>query len=303
MAASVQPEPVQTPPATESPAQATTTATEQAAVVEAAAEPQPNKLLELMEANMRDQAARLRVLDEENRRLRNAGQQAELNPPIQSGQPANDFWADPAANIQKLIREETQRAVKPLYDFKTQMERQSGYEGLKTRFKSDPRYAEIFPKIEAMVDHMMQGAEANDQNMQLAVLSAIGTVVTGQAPGITLTPAANGGQPASASGQPPAGTPPANNQPPAGRVITPAHLRSTPVSMQPEATTPATRDLTELESRLARERGQTKEEFLQWLDLPATEVATSKIGKPKADPNAANPQSQVQRVTTQQPTR
>jgi len=297
MAAPVQPEQVQTeqPPAqTETPAAdlPTTTATEQPA-------PQNNRLLELMEANMRDQAARLRTAEAENTRLRNAGQQSELNPPIPT-ETAGDFWQNPAANIQKLIREETQRAVKPLYDFKTQMERQSGYDGLKSRFKNDPRYAEIFPKIEGMVDQMMTGAEANDQNMQLAVLSAIGSVVTGQVPGVQLTPA-NGQQQqqqTQVTGAPPSNQP----QQQQGRVITPAHLRSTPVTLQPENNAPATRDLTELEARLAKERGLNKEEYLQWLDLPATQVATSTIGKPKPDANA-NPQSQVQRATNTQPTR
>ena len=253
---------------------------------------QPNRLLELMEANMREQAQRLRALESENNQLRNVRQTEELNPPIQPGQQdAEAFWRDPAANIQRLIREETQRAVKPLYDFKTQMERQSGYDGLKNRFRADRRYAEMFPKIEALVDQLMSNADPTEQNMQLAVLSAIGTVVTGQAPGVTI------GGPPTTTTQPTNGQPPQTTQ--ETRVITPAHLRSSPPQPVVENAPPKLRDLTELESRLARERGQSKEEFLQWLDVPATEVATSRIGKPEKPPENPNPQSQVQRNINQ----
>lgn len=272
----------QTPPAEQSSQTTSTPASTEAP-------PQPNKLLELMEANMREQAQRLREQDRVIQDLQTRRQSEDLNPPIQAGQDAEAFWRDPAANIQKLIRDETQRAVKPLYDFKTQMERQSGYDSLKSRFRSDRRYAEMFPKIEGLVDQLMSSAEPNEQNMQLAVLSAIGTVVTGQAPGVTIGPSTT------------ATTQPNNGQPPTQetRVITPAHLRSSPSQQMPETNAPKLRDLTELEERLRKERSQSKEEYLAWLDLPATEVAGSQLGKMKKDEQNPNPQSQVQRNVNQ----
>jgi hypothetical protein len=248
------------------------------------------RLLALYEQGMREahqRASRLQdQLDQQDRTRREA---VHNEPPVVPEISASEFWNKPLPHIAQIIRDETRKAVQPLYEFKQQVENQTKYDHVKNRFKADPRYREIFPKIENIVDQMMNGQDPNDALMNATILSAIGALHTGQLPGVTLEAPANNNN----RGEPPVREQPANQG--SERVVTPPHLRPSPMQQQQQDNKPKLRDLTELEDRLRRENGQTKEEFLGWLDLPATEVATSKIGRPLAQPNQ-NPDSQVVRT-------
>lgn len=252
------------------------------------------RLLALYEANMREAHQRASRLEEELNRRSRAEEQAQQNQPPQVPEiSASEFWNKPLPHIAQIIRDETRRAVQPLYEFKQQVENQSKYDNLKSRFKNDPRYREIFPKIEGIVDQMIQGsgAEPTDALMNATILSAIGALHTGQIPGVTLeAQGSNNNQNGNTQqmGQ-------QTSQAQDARVITPPHLRPSPVVQQPSDNKPKLRDLTELEDRLRRENNMSKEEFLQWLDVPPHEVAHAKIGK---QAQQENPQSQVQRSAT-----
>lgn len=254
------------------------------------------RLLELYEQNLREAHQNSQRLQSElDRRDREAAAQAAGAPPNVPDINPSEFWNKPLPHIAQIIREETRKAVQPLYDFKEQIENETRYERLKTKFRNDVRYREIFPKIEGVVDQMVlnSGAEVNDALLNATILSAIGALHTGQLPGIELD-VGTGRQPANRNGEPPPRTGESRE---ATRVITPPHLRP---NAAPQITggdaKPKLRDLTELEDRLRRENNQTKEEFLQWLDLPSTEVATSTIGKPPKPDATTNPGSQVVRV-------
>ena len=253
------------------------------------------RLLGLYEENMRAAHQRASQLQQELDRRDRAAQDAQNNAPPQVPEiTASEFWNKPLPHIAQIIRDETRKAVQPLYEFKQQVENQNKYDGLKGRFKNDPRYKDIFPKIENIVDQMIQqsGAEPTEALMNATILSAIGALHTGQLPGVTLDePRSNGNTQGNQNqmGQ-------QNSQAQDTRVITPPHLRPSAPNIQPQDTKPKLRDLTELEDRLRRENNMTKEEFIQWMDLPAHEVAHAKIGKaPPPDQNQNN-QSQVQRI-------
>jgi hypothetical protein len=224
-------------------------------------------------------------LDQQDRERKQAVIDA---PPVVPEITASEFWNKPLPAIAEIIRSETRKAVQPLYEFKQEIENQNKYEKVKLRFKSDPRYRDIFPKIEGIVDQLMTGQDPSDALMNASILSAVGALHTGQIPGMETV---NGQRetPNSTSVT-------TNPNQAAERVITPAHLKPSPIAQQlSQDNKPKLRDLTELEERLRRENQQTKEEFLGWLDLPATEVATSKLGK-VAPAATQNPESQIVRT-------
>jgi hypothetical protein len=67
-------------------------------------------------------------------------------------------------------------------------------------------------------------------------------------------------------------------------VTTPAHLRPSAPAVpgaEPGNEKKELRTLTENEKRLARERHQSDEQFLAWLDVPPESVVFSTIGKPE----------------------
>jgi hypothetical protein len=259
-------------------------------------ESRADRLLGLYEQQMRESHRRASELEQELRRRDDEARQREQNtPPSVPDVNPTEFWNKPLPHIAQIIREETRKAVQPLYEFKTQIENQNKYEMVKNRFKVDPRYRDIFPKIEGIVDQLMlqSGAEPSDNMMNATILSAIGALHTGQIPGVTLdTPTTNA--PANLN-QPENNTNAATNQQGNRPVITPAHLRPNPVSQNLGGDQkPKLRELTELEARIARENSMTKEEYLNWMDEDPTKVAHSKIGKVT---QVQNPDSQVVRGT------
>ena len=279
MAAPVAPEPVKPPTEPAAPASPPTPTNPPAA--EPAAD--NRRMLDLYEATLRENHQRITRMERELEESR-AATAAAAAPPTATQTP-DEFWKNPAQHIRELIKEETTRAVKPLYDFKDRFEARSAYDTLKDRFRSDPRYKEIFPKIEGAVDQLLSRAEKIDENiMNTAVLSAAGALALGMIP-----------QPGATAGNQPA-TPqtPANPNTPAAPtpgapvqrsdLVTPPHLRPSGAA-QHTTDEPAGRkvELTELQKRLARENGMTEQQYVDWLELPADKVTTAKIGiEPKA---------------------
>lgn len=202
---------------------------------------------------------------------------------------ATDFLNDPVSHITRIVKEQTEIAIKPLREFKDQLANESRYDKAKEKFRVDPRYKEIFPKIEGVLNSMMAGRDPTDEMMNAMILGAVGAYTTGQIPGIKYeAPAA---QVTTTTEQP------ANKEQRGSEQVTmPAHLRSSGQPAQRNDGKPQVRELTENEDRLRRERGMTKEDFLGWIDLPPDQVVVSKIGKPpvnnesqvsKSNPNNA----------------
>ncbi|HEX9430477.1 MAG TPA: hypothetical protein VF944_08880 [Candidatus Bathyarchaeia archaeon] len=208
---------------------------------------------------------RMRGVDERVRKLEAPAPDAdELN---------QEFWKNPIGAMQTLIQEELKRTVGPLNDFRVRTEGASAYDRMKAGLKA--QYGDIWPHIEGTIDSFVEqavaaGNEVNNQLLGVAALAASGAYYRGQLPGVA------------APTTTPRPTPP---QPPTTEptVVTPPHLRpSAPTVPGTEAgTKKERRELTENERRLARERGQSPEQYLDWLDVPPEEVVRSQIGRPE----------------------
>lgn len=211
------------------------------------------QIMNLYDQVIREKDAQIRRLLEEQQ------QQAQpQTPPLSADEQKNRFFNEPM----NVIREEINRSVAPLLEFTKKFNQQNVYTELKGRYKNDPRFAQIFPQIEATVDSIMANSEVNEQNMYAAILSAIGMLTTGLIPGgapnTTSTPTA-----------------PTTSQTPKPPVTTPAHLRPTAPAAPQKQKAPV-RQLTENERRLARMHGMTPEQYIAYMELDSTQVATYK---------------------------
>lgn len=194
-----------------------------------------------------------------------------------------EFWKNPVGVMNKLIQAELQKTVGPLNERLTRDSTLTAYDRAKLTLKT--QYADIWGSIEPYVDQFVQqatsqGMEVNDQLMNVAALTASGAYYRGQIPGAT--PGAPNPNPTPAPVTP--ATPPNPNPAPQtpASVFTPPHLRpSAPVIPGQEPQKVERRQLTENERRLARERKQTDEQYLDWLEVPPEGVIHSSLGKPE----------------------
>lgn len=184
----------------------------------------------------------------------------------------NAFFNNPKGETRNIVAEEMGKQLAPLLEFVKQVPR-PGNETLKNRIKYDPRYASYFsqdPLVEQAFDAVVANTPRVDEGVAHAIMSqVIGWQVTGQLrtvlglPNVPVTT-----QPAPT---PTPTTMPNQPAPPYMPPTAPATPRTTP--------TKSVRELTENERRLARERGMSPEQYLQWLEVPADQVVRSDIGR------------------------
>lgn len=231
---------------------------------------QPSRYADILEATLKEQQRTIQQLQNQINAPR-----TEEAPTLTEEEARQLFYNNPLQVLDdrdKKLMQALQRTIDPLIEFTKSM-RGDGtpYGKLKNQFRSDPRFSAALndPAVDQAIDRLMDKAELSEANMMQAVVSAVGMKNMGLLGMVGIN------QPAT----PP--TPPPTNTPTSNTVI-PAHLRPTaPASPANPNKKPELRELTELEMRICRERGMTKEDYLAWLDVPDTDVPTSKIGLAK----------------------
>jgi hypothetical protein len=233
----------------------------------------------LLEASIREQNQRIQSQQDEIRQIKSA--------PASTTQPVVPAQADPTTffnNPQGVLAEFEDRikthfadTVKPLQDFVRGMKGDgTPYGNLKAQYANDPRFASQLanPKISIAVDKILEGQQSVTPDIMAgAIIQAAGMEVTGQLDSALVRAGVPLSQFSSSNSQ--------QNQPPQNMRITPPHVPPTPPAApitQPATTAPE--PLTELQKRMARERGQTEEQYREWLNVPASNVVGSKIGRP-----------------------
>ena len=235
------------------------------------------RLLAAQESLLREQQQELARLRQGQRTIESRVATIENPPPSREDQNQR-FWKDPVGVVGELIQGELKKTVDPINQYIAGQRTETAYDRMKARLKGE--YGDLWPHIEGEVDRFVQAAsgagnQINDDLLNVAALAATGAYHRGLLGGPH-------------SGEAPNGTPPAPPQappqpaPPVSRDMTPPHLRpsapSVPGHERPQGR--QYRDLTENEARLARERGMTKEAFLDWIEVPPDQVVHSKIGRP-----------------------
>ena len=221
------------------------------------------------------------TLRENNRTIQSMNERGTTTPPASTPPPARDpvaerqeFFNDPAEITRRTVRAELEQTVAPLLEFVKELKGQGMIGRLKEQVKTDPRFAPMWDSaVEQAVDATLAKVapdQLNEHTVRAATVQAIGLKAMGMLEGSSPPPNSN----------------PNPNPAPTGerRVQTPAHMRpSAPPAPSGNGNKPKLRALTENEERLRRENKQTHEDFLFWLELPASEVTTatppSKRGK------------------------
>lgn len=233
-----------------------------------------SRYISTLEETLREQN---RHIQELTTKLSSTPEPVHREPEKTTEERRQEFFNDPVEANRRLIREELQSTVAPLVEFVNQLKGGTKTDELVNRFKNDVRFSGMWDNdVEAFVRNQVKNVSAdqlNDNVFGTVVVSAIGMKATG------ILPKANGNGFADPSSR---NTPaPAPNPNPTPMPTTPPHMRpSAPPgpSGNPEGKKKA-RELTELERRLARERRMTDAEYLEWLEVPATDVVNSAIGK------------------------
>lgn len=199
------------------------------------------------------------TLQENNRTIQQlANRTTEPQQPTESVEERNKrFFVEPTA----IVREEVAQAVAPLNAFVQQFQRKTEYDRLKSKFQVNPMYAGHLSdsRVSAFVDQVFDSGkvEVNDATMQQAIIMGVGQAAMG------------------ALGAAPTTTQQQEQQ---VRVDPPTQRPSAPNAPR-QVTKPAVRALTENEKTIARMKGMTDEQYLAWLNVPASAVASSQIGK------------------------
>lgn len=234
-----------------------------------------DRLIAAQEAALRETNAQLQAAARQNaeltQRLRDFdGRIKRVEHPEVPIEDRNEaFWKNPVGTIQELVQSELKKTVDPLNEFRKEVQGQTAYDRMKANLKTE--YTDIWPQIESTVDDFVQkaaaaGNEVTPQLLSVAALTASGAHYRGQLkPSPIPTPAPPAPPTLSASG---------------ADIVTPPHLRpSAPPIPVPGNDKPEARPLNENERRLARERGWSDQQYLDWLIVPPEEVVHSRIGR------------------------
>lgn len=235
------------------------------------------RLIAAQEAALRDQHRQITELTQRVRGIDERTRPVEPTPPSEADL-NQDFWKNPAGVVSQLIKQEIKQTVAPLNEQLSRMSQttqMSEVDRTKARVKEE--YKDIWDKIEPAIDeflesHKRSGNDVTPQLLEVAALTATGAYHRGklQLHGVPVTPE-------------PTPTARTENPPRENRSMgdAPAHLRpsapNAPTHDQKQAA--EVRQLTENEARLARERGMTPEQYINWLQTPPEQVIHSKIGK------------------------
>ncbi len=231
-------------------------------------------------ATIQEQGARVTTLSAEVAELKAEADKRNAPTPDED---AKKFYANPRA----IIREELEKVIAPLNEFRREFQGNDEYNRLLANFKEDPRYAKYLanPKfsgyVEDLVSHSMKnGGKLSVDMIDAAVRHGLGSVLAGDLVLVAPTPTPV------IPVDPANPTPPTPGDPPVTPVtpvdyVRPPYLEPTPPpgpGVTP--TKPVLRDLTESEDRLRRERGQTVESFLAWQSMPEADVVDSRLDIP-----------------------
>lgn len=214
------------------------------------------KLRQAAEDVMRDTMRQNTEMQQRLRELDGKVTQA-LAPPGPSVEERNEaFWKNPVGILREEIKREMTETVAPLNDKLRRSDERSSYDAAKDRLKT--QYADIWDKIEGTVDTFVTAAQGkgiaiDDQILNVAAMTATGQYYRNMIPGTPYTPAAPAAPPA----------------PREASVSVPAHLRPSAPPVPIADDKPVARDLTENEERLRKLKGQTKEEYLAFIAMPA----------------------------------
>lgn len=212
----------------------------------------------------------------QNARINELEQAMAANKPVAPPEEkitAEQFFADPVGIMDSRLERKLRATVEPLIEFVQQMKGSTKIDQFVSQFKSDSRFNSQWDDgLERYVREQaatVNPNQLNEQTFGLVVLTGLGMKAAGLLPGSSVLK-----QPAST---------PANPPMPANREIIPPYLAPSnmPASGDTNRGEKKLRPLNEHEERLRRERKQTHEEFLSWLDVPASQVAISDVGKPK----------------------
>lgn len=228
------------------------------------------RIIEQQEAVLRDQ---YRINTELTQRFRGVDDRLRKveAPPGPSAEELNQgFWKDPIGTMKGMITEvvsaELKATVRPL----NEAAQETAYDRMKAKLKV--QYPDVWDKISPSVDAFITNATSKGVELNEELIGIAGSAVYGNYVRQELAAGRTIGTP---SPDPSRGRPAPVSDPP--------HLRpSAPQIPGKEEEAPKLRDLTENEARLARERKQTKEEFLAWLEVPPEGVIYSKIGRKEA---------------------
>lgn len=188
---------------------------------------------------------------------------------------SEQFFSDPAGHVANIVEKRMKETVAPLIEFVTQMRGTTKIDQFVNQFKSDSRFSSQWDdSVERYVREQaatVNPNQLNEQTFGLVVLTGLGMKAAGLLPGSTNRQSA------------PANNPPANPPMPANREIIPPYLAPSnmPASSDTNRGEKKLRPLTEDEERLRRERKLSHADFLGWLEVPASQVAISDVGKPK----------------------
>ena len=223
------------------------------------------RIFEIQTKTVKDQGARLNAAEKELAELRAAKEEA-AKPSVEDS--AKDFYANPA----KAIKDALAEAIAPLNAFKSRFESDSEYGRVKKNLMANPVFAQHManPEFSAIIDELVSkgteaGTEVSEGMVEAAIKHTIGSIVTGD---VVLSPVK--------------GSETTVEVKETGREDTfiPPYLAPSSPPHKKTVEGKQYRDLTENEARLAKERGMTKEDYLNWLEVDATDVIDSKIGIP-----------------------
>ncbi len=227
------------------------------------------KIYEIQSKTVREQGARLSATEKELAELRAAKEEA-AKPTVEES--AKSFYADPA----KAIKDALAEAIAPLNEFKDRVESETSYDRIKKNLMANPVYAQHLgnAQFSAVVDALVAEGQKTTGQVTEAMVEAtikhtIGSVVTGD---IVLTPV---------KGSETNETLTTDRSKEEEAKLIPPYLQPSSPPFRKADDKKQYRDLTENEARLAKERGMTKEQYLDWLVVDPSDVIDSKIGVPE----------------------
>ncbi|KKM85637.1 hypothetical protein LCGC14_1287040 [marine sediment metagenome] len=227
------------------------------------------KIYEIQSKTVREQGARLSATEKELAELRAAKEEA-AKPTVEES--AKSFYADPT----KAIKDALALAIAPLNEFKDRIESETSYDRIKKNLMANPVYAQHLgnAQFSAVVDALVAEGQKTTGQVTEAMVEAtikhtIGSVVTGD---IVLTPV---------KGSETNETLTTDRAKEEETKLIPPYLHPSSPPFRKADDKKQYRDLTENEARLAKERGMTKEQYLDWLVVDPSDVIDSKIGVPE----------------------
>ncbi len=215
------------------------------------------KLIEIYESGIADARARAERAERDLAALR----QQQQAPPAEPKMDNNEFWANAAENVSRIVETALDKRIKPLTDYVAETRGANEYDRIKDKLRNNPNFRDKFADVEPYLDEVMKTTAVSDANVNAAALSIVGALAIGQLkPMVKNTGGRNAGDP------PP--VPPNPSTTKNDSAMMPAHLRpSGPSVTQQQQQKKERRPLTELEKRIARETRMTDDEYLDELEV------------------------------------